>query len=214
MGRRDRYLGSIGWNEGAGRYVDLASGRFISRQEAFEAVDRSIIALTEEAGDFLSGALTEGLPLEIFQRALMREVKLGYMMTYVTGRGGWEQMTARDWGLVGQQIKEKYAYIEGFMGRISSGEVSEEQVRQNMDMYFHNMVVGYWRGDREAQISSGKRYMIRHLNSRVPCKDCPGYAEHWEKIGDLPLPSEQCECRSACLCTVEYSETLLQERML
>lgn len=196
--------GLIGYNPRAGRYVDLETGRFIDHEEVFGVVDQAVETFKTNAQDFIIGAIAAQVAVEVVQRFLMQEVKLGYIQTYVAGRGGRALMTPRDWGIVGRVIRDKYDFVQNFMRDIAGGRISEAELLARWDLYFENMVQGYWKGDQEAQIRAGKREMRRTLNSSVPCKDCPRYSGFWAAIGELPLPTEQCECRARCLCTVEY----------
>lgn len=194
-----------GWNPSAGRYVDLETGRFIPRDFVFDQVDTAIQTFALEGEDFIRGAIRQGVPLEVVERVLMQEIKDGYINSYVAGRGGRAQMTPRDWGIVGRMVRTRYEFVRKFMDHIAiAGRTSEKELIKRWQKYYDNMTWGYWKGDQEAARAAGKTEMIRHLNSSKPCRDCPGYSEHWEEIGKLPLPTEACECQAACLCTVEY----------
>lgn len=194
-----------GWNAQAGRYVDLETGRFIPREFVFDQVDAAIQTFALEGEDFIVGAIRQGVPLEVVERVLMEEIKDGYINSYVAGRGGRAAMTSRDWGIVGRIIREKYVFVRQFMADVAiAGRMSEAQLINRWSMYYSNMTEGMWRGDQESQRRAGKTEMMRSLNSKVPCKDCPSFAGYWAKIGDLPLPTQSCQCGHACLCEVEY----------
>jgi hypothetical protein len=193
-----------GYNNSSARYVDLDTGRFVSRETVFDFVDQAIVTFGLEGENFIVGAIRQNVPLQVVERVLMQELKDGYINSYVPGRGGIQNMTQRDWGIVGRIIRDKYEYVRNFMADIQAGTLSEAQLIERWQLYYNNMVQGYWAGDMEANRAAGKTEMRRTLNSKVPCGECQNYAGYWDKIGNIPLPTERCACKANCLCTVEY----------
>jgi hypothetical protein len=197
----------FGWNANAGRYVDMATGRFMPRDAVFDIVDQSIETFKLETKNFIAGVIDRRVPIEVLHRAAIQEIKLAHLESYAAGRGGWAQMTQSDYGRIGQMLRQEYGYLRGFMEDIQAGLLSEAQIKARMDLYINHSLTSFWNGSRTAAGEAGNTERRRVLGSTDNhCKDCPGYAGVWSPINDPwpPPPGMACECSGNCLCSEEY----------
>lgn len=180
-------------------------GVIIAWDMVLDEIDRYLETLHRRSLGAVERALDGDLPLEMLERYLMRDVKDGFIATYLIGRGGRNMMTQADWDRVEEVIQGRYEFIRNLMRQAADGLLSESEFLRRWRMYYNNMVNGFWMGHQKGHLDAGYTEMRRLLNSRIPCSDCPQYAaQDWQPIGVLPLPTEDCECGANCLCTVEY----------
>jgi hypothetical protein len=185
------------------RYRNKRTGRFVS-ESRLRALSQEAIAESLGQGRVLSGDLFAGrITLDEWERSMAQEIKSLSLQTYKLGRG---EMTARDYGIVGNQLRRQYQYLRNFSLEIAQGRHSEAMIRSRADNYFQKSVAFYEKGKREAFSSSGAKWERRLLGSQEPCAQCPGYAAlGWQPINTLPNVTEACDCRAKCKCRFEYS---------
>ena len=121
------------WNATAGRYIDAATGQFLSRDYALGLIEQSIQSAIDVT-DTLAGYVKNGLINVNDWTELMRaEIKDEYIRQYLAGIGGVEMMTPSDWGKIGAMLKDQYGYLKGFAEDLPN--LSEGQIRLRASMY-------------------------------------------------------------------------------
>ena len=194
-----------GWNETAERYVDLTSGRFVSRAVVAQELE-SVINLSQNNILTISQNLLDGnITLPQWQLAMEQEVKLIDVASGVTARGGWDQMTQSDWGFVGSLVKKQYGYLTNFANDISSGKQKLDGTLLNRArLYANSGRVIYEEMRRRMARNKGKTEERRILAPAEHCEGCLAQADlGWQPIGTLdPIGAE--ECRTNCMCRFEY----------
>src|SRR5512133_629684 len=107
------FLTGYGWNAGANRYVDLATGRFVSQ----DLID-SRISLAD------------------WQNGMMVNIKQAHTAAAALSNGGWANMSQSDWGATGQMIREQYGYLRNFAEQIANGtQALDGRLMVRTDMY-------------------------------------------------------------------------------
>jgi hypothetical protein len=137
---------------------------------------------------------------------MRREIKDIHRTQYIVGRGGVENMTPRDWGRLGADLRHlHYNRLDRFALKIAEGDLTPAQVNEGSKLYMNSSNKQYWRGKTEAKLAAGFVEEQRFLNPAEHCADCTGYAARGRvPIGTLPPPGEQSECRSNCKCTMKF----------
>jgi len=191
------------WSPASGRYHDQDTGRFVSNLAINQAVDSVIAqAATHLAGltqQLQSGAIT----LADWQAGMAQEIKLLHTGAAALGRGGWQQMSASDWGWTGQRIKQQYQYLTNFAHDIATG-------KQAMDGRLIARAMMYADATRSTQKEMQRRTGM--LRGNLEERNVLGAAEHcagclsasgmgWVPIGTLP-PIGARQCRSRCRCSI------------
>lgn len=132
------------------RYRDVESGRFVSRQTVLGYVTR-IARAGNAASDALAGLVSNGtISAADFGQLMRDELKSTFIQQYVLGRGGRDLMQPRDWGAVGNMLREQYQYLNEFVADIESGELTEGQIRARAALYFQSSREAYERGNARA----------------------------------------------------------------
>jgi hypothetical protein len=167
--------------------------RYISGQK------QSLIGLSKQ---YHSGAIGVG----DFQRQAAEHVKNLHLSQMVLGRGGLDNVTPQDFLKVARELKRQYKDGKGADGEkfglkhlvADLGNMSELQLANRLRMYGDASVVSYWAG-----AIGDAEYGIRRLGVAEHCPDCVAYAAEPPKpIADVPLPTQNCQCRSQCKCSI------------
>jgi len=155
-----------------------------------------------------SNQLVQGkIGLVKWQSDMRKAIKDGHLRHAIIAKGGASQMTPEDYLAVGRNIKQEYRYLRLFAKDVRNGKISEAQFMARSQLYAQkSRSSGEIMRSRIAK-QSGKQYMQRFLyGGDRSCPDCVQYAGQGSVlIGELPLPTEQCQCRANCKCRVEYS---------
>lgn len=193
----------FGWNAGAGRYVDLQTGRFVSRefvQAALEARFGEARATVQAYTEVLIAGETD---IAGWQEAVMVELRRAHTQAAALGRGGWAQMTPADWGRTGSTLKQEYQFLADFAAEINT--LSEAQIRARINQYADHLQQSFWAGMTSAQGEAGLTEERRVLTPAEHCDDCRAYAEMgWQPLGSLPEPGVGSVCGAKCRCEKEY----------
>lgn len=189
------------WNAGAGRYVDVATGRFLPKQAEVRALDERITAGIDQVQALTSGMMRGVVTVAEWQTAVAVELRRMHTQAAALGRGGWAQMTPSDWGHVGRKLRDEYAYLRGFAEALASGTLSESQINVRVSQYVNGIWSRYWRGEMGAMQEAGMTEERRILTPAEHCADCESYAaQGWQPIGSLPEPGEGSVCGNNCRC--------------
>jgi len=196
----------FGWNEKAGRYVDLESGRFVKFLEVREALESVMEASRESIHALTEQLIEQGISLAEWQSGMMEQVKLAHVAAGAAANGGWAQMSPSDWGAVGQLVREQYDFLRNFASQIADGtQLLNGQALVRADMYgeaargtFETMQTRY------QLIYNGMEEEIRLLGEADHCDGCLDQAAlGWQPIGTLDEIGEE-ECLTKCHCTKKY----------
>lgn len=206
------------WETDTARYRDLATGRFVAQDAILDWCQQSIDA-SENVTDMLARYVSDGtVSPGDWERLMRQEIKEQYIAEYIAGRGGREQMTARDWGSIGGQLKNQYKYLRRFRDEVAAGKLSEAQIRVRAGMYVQSSWQARERGYRRAVLEAGYdevRWVLDPSPEVEHCVGCLAFeALGWQKVDKWPftqgsnkdcLPTSGCTpCLVSCRCHLEY----------
>jgi hypothetical protein len=139
--------------DNATKHFRNPKGRFIS-QEQVTALRREYIAGERAINDRLAERLFKH-EIDINQwRAEMRaNLRRTYITQYMLAKGGKGQMTQRDYGILGSQLKKQYNFLDKFTQDIYNGKYSERQqamVAARQQLYAESSSQAFERGSAEA----------------------------------------------------------------
>ncbi|NEP13258.1 MAG: hypothetical protein F6K14_24235 [Symploca sp. SIO2C1] len=102
--------------------------------------------------------------------------------------------------LTGERFGIKYLAID-----MLQEKVSPAQLTNRLRMFSESGKVTFWGTKSAIAKTNGMREARRVLGSGEHCRHCPKYAAlGWVPLSELILPTQQCECRTNCKCTVEF----------
>lgn len=208
MGSRTRQRDRYAYVASVGRYRDLTTGRYVPESRAMELMQAEIDASMEEMRNYLAAVLSEDTPYTVadWQQAMAAELRQLHGEMLLLSSGGRKNVTAEDWGALGQKLRDEYQFLQGFSEDIASGRSSDAQIDARMQMYADGAWNSFWRGKTAAMGKAGFTQERRVVDTAAEhCDDCVGYAARgWQRIGTLPEPGSQSQCRSRCRCSKEY----------
>ena len=194
------------WNETAGRYISLSTGRFVPFSDVRDALE-SVIDTAGIRMNTLTQSMVDGqIPLAEWQAGMMEQIKLAHTASAAASRGGWAQMSQSDWGAAGRMIRDQYDYLRNFAEQIANGtQALDGRALVRADLYADAA-----RGTFEAmrrryeQQQNGMTEEIRILGDADHCPGCLEQASlGWQPIGTLdPIGAEECITR--CHCKFQY----------
>jgi hypothetical protein len=210
------YLDDVYFDREVGRYRYRDSKRFARREAVLYLTRENIDQQSQElikVGDRLAlGAIS----LPDFQREAAQILKRIHVQSFILGVGGVDRVTDADWLKVGRLLKQQYYDgkdpetgkrfgLKWLCQDILDGKVTPEQLRYRLSLYAQSGKVTYWEADRTAAIRSGKPYAVRKLGDAEHCRQCPEYAAMPpQPVEQIILPTQKCDCRNACKCTLLY----------
>lgn len=186
--------------EGAGK------GQFIGKAAIDSLTQKAIGLAKTDLGTIGDLLLKNKISIATWEEATAKTLKTIEISQYALGKGGIHRMTQRDYGLIGQRLKEQYKYLRGFSEDLKAGKLSEAQFRQRLNLYAADTRHAYELARTESHKGDGYNWERRIRNAKDSCVSCVGYADRgWQPIGSLPPIGTACECGSSCQCSLEYA---------
>lgn len=195
----------VGWNPGARRYVDPASGRFI----APSTVRAAVRAVIDGAGRDMRAhtqTLINGGAVDDWRSAMAGSIRAVHTVAAVTARGGFAQMTPRDWGRVGAATRAQYAYLDNYAADLASGRIDIARggaLLTRSSMYADAATATFENAARDLADQAGDTQERNVLAGDNHCVECADLTDQgWVPIGTLPAPGLRL-CRTNCNCYLE-----------
>lgn len=164
----------------------------------------------------LGGKYTRGeIGLRQFQQDSAAIVKRIHLAEMIRALDKQDQATAERFLLVGRNLKQQYyAGIDPLTNEryglkylfkdLVGGKVSPGQLENRLRMFGESGKVSYW--GIKANIALETMSEARRLLAPAEhCANCLEYARRgWQSIADVILPTQACQCRTNCKCTLEF----------
>lgn len=193
------------WDPSAARFRDLATGRYISRDQVRRAIDdlirKSQARITIASDQVRSGSITTSE----WDAVMKQEIKRTHLTKEALVRGGWAQLTPEDYGRVGSAVREQYAYLENFRMELEAGKVrTDGTFMERARSYVESARVAYYEALAGMLPALGYTEERNKLNPAEHCQDCLAMAAlRWVRIGTC-IPIGQRKCRSKDKCEMLY----------
>ena len=193
------------FDRSTGRYRD-ERGRFLSRKAVNAIVDKRIEKLATKLRRYTRMMTDGNINFDQWQESVREAIKAAHIQNAIIGKGGRDNMTASDFGKVGQRLRQEYSYLQGFARDLLEQKISTPMALARISLYAESTRGSYWQGSELRQQERGYSLMRRVLDPMAEhCDDCIRYARAGiVSIGSLPLPGQRCACRARCRCSVEY----------
>jgi len=138
-----------------------------------------------------------------FYELMQREVKYAYNAAAALAAGGWDRLTAREWGGNGIRLRAQYAYLRDFAQEIAAGKLTEAQAAARASTYGDSAYSRYWELDRQKQETAGVT-MARWQTAGDDkvCVECQALERQGARpIRVWPLPGQ---VHPGCRCDLVY----------
>lgn len=201
-------LPSYTWSGDVARFRSTVTGRFVARRDIISLLDAQINSAETRLGNLVTALYEGNLSASTWQSVMRDELRRLHLQNGALGAGGFDRLTAREYGRAGALLREDYARLTQLAHDIANGEVTLPQALNRVRGYVGSARLNYYAADRDAAQQTGRRYEERRLlHASESCGDCISYAAMgWQPEGTLPLPCEGSACTKYCRCTMERRE--------
>jgi hypothetical protein len=191
------------YDKAARRYRD-AQGRFVSGDEVRRALDAALRSASQRISQLSDSLRNNAISLTDWEFEMRQAIKEVHLYSRALGRGGWDQMTAADFGAVGAAVKKQYAYLNRFAAEISQGYNFDGRFRRRSEMYAEAGRHTYYSALDEEMMAAGMTQERNVLSSAEHCDECVDETDRgWVLIGQL-VPIGERTCLVSCKCFKEY----------
>jgi hypothetical protein len=186
------------WDKNSLRYIDQR-GRFVKSADVRKALS-DVVNANKRQIRALARQLNNGtLSVQQWQASMETAVRDLHLGATAAGKGGFGQMTQRDYGLAGQRIQFHFSKLDGLARDVEAGRISAGRVVARAELYARAGVGVYENSRREAAVgvmTEEKRF----LGAAEHCADCVNAAAMgWQPLGTLPRIGQSL-CRANCRC--------------
>lgn len=190
------------------RYRNTSTGRYVARRDILGLLDTQINAAERRLGDLVTALHEQRISPAIFQEQMRTELRRLHLQNAALGAGGFDRLTAREYGRAGQMLRTDYERLTNLARDIVDGRATLPQALNRVQGYAGQARQNFLEAERDAARATGRDYEERRrLGVAEHCNDCVGYAERsWQPLGVLPVPGTSSVCGTHCRCTLERRE--------
>lgn len=196
----------IRYNPKAGRYV-RADGKFVGREVIRNLVDQEQQQLAVRLKAHTRLMAQGQIPLAEWQLRMAGSLKDAHLRSMTLGSGGKDSLTNRHYGATGYQLRQQFAYLDGFAKALADGKLTAKQAIARAALYADSITVTFGRAEQISREESGFDEALRSLDSQAQhCGSCVGHSTNgqWKPIEEVITPGVNCECGGHCRCSVIY----------
>ena len=202
---------SFYWNPSSQRYQYAngnKQGQFVREKDVIRITEKAITDTLKMGNKVTDNLLSGKINVSTWERQTAELIKNVSLYQYSLGIGGLKQMDWRDYAELNGKLNLQYQYLRVFSNEIIRGNLSEAQITTRAQMYYNKTRHFYEDGRLEGHSRNGYLWERRVIAASHSCSDCIRYSGMgWAKIGTLPNPGENCQCRANCRCVKYYSNS-------
>lgn len=194
---------SFTFSPSAGRFRDIASGRFVPESSIVAGVDALVAQAAADLGA-LAGRMRAGtITAEAFQTELLATIKSLHVASALAAYGGRSQMTPERWGYTGSLIRAQYGYARAFVDDILSGRQPDGRLVQRARAYASAGRLTYQAVTAREARRRGLNEARNILSARESCDQCKALAARGWIPADEMVPVGGRTCGAWCRCSIE-----------
>jgi hypothetical protein len=202
-------LPNYGWERNTARYRDLSTGRFVSRNAISELLEASVSSVERRLGNLVTAAHEGRIAPAWFAETMRTELRRLSLQNASLGIGGIDRMDQRQYGRVGNSLRDSYGRVARLAADMQNGTVTLPQAMNRVQGYINSARMQYMASQRDALRATGRRMEARRrLSPAEHCATCIEYASRgWRPMEEVHLPGDgSTECGGYDKCTIEYRE--------
>jgi len=163
------------WDNNVKRY--RRQGKFVSQDEVIKYREKYLEGETPINRQLATQLFDRQMTIGQFEEAIRDSLKRVYTVQFMLAKGGRHQMTQRDWGALGQILREQYHYLRNkFIADLVNGKYTIDQldlVINRMGLYIQNSSQqAFERGNLERLRGTEVRLLWVRNKLLDSCKDC------------------------------------------
>lgn len=180
-------------------------GRFVAKAEILRLVDGEAARLEVRLQGHARLLTSNRITVSEFQTRMAEDIKLSHLRMASFGAGGEKQLTPRQFGLVGAELKKQYKFLGNFGQDIAAGRLSEKQILARAKLYGRSPAISFYNSERVARVENGFNQAKRLLDPQAAhCAECITYATGWTDAREVVPPGTNCSCGGRCKCRLLY----------
>lgn len=189
----------------AGRYRDTTTGRYVPAATVRRELDR-YLDNHADAGRVLSGMIrNRQIGLADWELAMRRQIKNVHLNAVALERGGFANLTPRDYGRVGAAVRVQYSYLSNFALEIADGyQRLDGTLDWRVNLYMQSGRSTYY-ASHAANMSAEVTHHGSVLGKRDSCWQCRDLHGRIFALNDssFVLPGRRV-CNANCGCNMRY----------
>lgn len=194
------------WNDTIARYRDPKTGRIVSTDRVRQALDRAVRMEGMRARALMTDLREGTITLREWEIAQREVVKNTQLFSAAAGAGGWAQLSQREYGIVGQRVRQQYGFLTQFGDELKTGLARDGMAARRAESYAEAGRSTYHAVERITQAKAGNNEERSIKGDADHCDECiDEEAKGWRTIGTM-VPIGQRECMNGCKCRVEYRQ--------
>lgn len=193
------------WDPATAQYRD-AKGHFVPRALVRKSLDRVAQAAKVRMQSMAMELGRGKVSLPDFHLAMRSELKTAFVNNVAAAKGGYAQLTASDFGRIGNEVKKQYKFLDNFVTELYAGtaKTGTSGFLARVRLYFNTARTFFYKFDREAQEAAGMTEERNRLHPAEHCPECLAMsAMGWVPIGTL-VPIGERECVGNDRCDMAY----------
>ena len=195
------------WDARLAQYRNARTGRFVTRMEIRAALDMAIEAAQQRMLDASRQYRVGQIDLAAWRTAMASDIKNVHLYGAAAAKGGWGQLTADDYGRVGQILRVQYTYLNDFAGELARGAQSTDaQFLARVRLYAQGGRVTYHAVELQVALDSDFVQMRNVLRPAEHCSQCVEITGMgWMALDDPDfVPIGRRICLANDRCSVEF----------
>jgi hypothetical protein len=204
--RRSPLTPEYTFSEASQRYRNMATGKYIKREVVRRALDTALDRSRNEVQRLARSLVNGNMSIADWQIATAKEVKSMHLASASLAKGGWAQMGPREFGKVGNTLRNEYGYLAKFAEQIKDGtQRLDGSLISRANLYAQSPRGTYHAIEARGMLDQGKAECRNVLGgSDNNCEGCLAEtAKGWMQLGEL-TPIGDRQCLANCRCSVEY----------
>lgn len=192
------------------RFVD-AAGEGVEDRVVRSALDEALEEAADEVAKLTTRLADGEMSLARWQQSMARHVKDAHLNAGALTKGGWDELTQRDFGQIGGRIREELEYLQGFAEDIEDGaQALDGSAIRRARMYPKKARKTHHKLHRREMQKIGYNQEKNVLGIAEHCSECIELTTRgdngWVPNGTL-TPIGDRICLSNCRCSVKYRRT-------
>lgn len=192
------------WNANGLQFI-APNGRTVSSTIVRSELDRITAAASQRMKALAESLRAGNITLSAWQTAMMGEIKSVHLAAGAFERGGWQQMTRGDLGVIERIVGGEYEFLRNFASQIASGEQRlDGTLGTRAALYGQQGRHTFYEFGRATAVSRGFDEERSVLGQADHCTECEDEdAKSWQPIGEM-VPIGERICKSNCHCSVQW----------